>query len=154
MGFIFDSIFDQQKIQEMCDRVVSEDPFLIVDCPDKYKVQRMQEEAVDDSLAVLKLIPDWFVTSKMMEKLFPALYADDNILYFNENSGNILFSSNEMDILNIGNNNINLENNFDEDDPVLFLSDFWLGILNLICISIRYIYTYIYIYIICINIYI
>ena len=51
----------------MCDRAVSEDPFLIVYCPDKYKTQRMCSEAVADSLAALKLIPDWFVTSKMIK---------------------------------------------------------------------------------------
>ena len=50
----------------MCDRVVSEDPFLIVYCPDIYKTQRMYDEAVDDSLAALKLIPDWFDTSKII----------------------------------------------------------------------------------------
>ena len=44
----------------------------------------MCDEAVDDSLAALKSIPDWFVTSKMIKKLFTALYADENILYFNE----------------------------------------------------------------------
>ena len=33
----------------MCDRVVSEDPLLIVYSPDKYKTQRMCDEAVDDS---------------------------------------------------------------------------------------------------------
>ena len=42
----------------MCDKVVSEDPFLIVYCPDKYKIQRMCDEAVDDSLAALRLISD------------------------------------------------------------------------------------------------
>ena len=51
----------------MCDKVVSEDPFLIVYCPDKYKAQRMCDEAVD-SLAALKLIPDCFVTSKIIKK--------------------------------------------------------------------------------------
>ena len=35
--FVFDSIPDWYKTQEMCDRVVSEDPFLTVYCPDKYK---------------------------------------------------------------------------------------------------------------------
>ena len=34
----------------MFDRVVSEDHFLIVYCPDKYKTQRMCDEAVDDSV--------------------------------------------------------------------------------------------------------
>ena len=32
----------------MCDRVASEDPFMLVYCPDKYKSQRMCDEAVDD----------------------------------------------------------------------------------------------------------
>ena len=35
----------------MCDRVASEDPFLIVYCPDIYKTQRMCNEAVHDFLA-------------------------------------------------------------------------------------------------------
>ena len=39
------------------------------------------------------------------------------IFYFNEDSGNVVFSFNEMGILNIDLNNINLDNNFDEDDP-------------------------------------
>ena len=77
----------------------------------------MCDEAVDDSLAPLKLIPDWFVTSNMTEKLFTALYADENILYFNEDPGNAVFNCNEMGILNIDLNDINLDNNFDEDDP-------------------------------------
>ena len=37
--------------------------FLIVYCHGKYKFQRMGNKAADDSLAALKLIPDWFVTS-------------------------------------------------------------------------------------------
>ena len=64
----------------MCDRVVSEYPFLIVYCPDEYKTQRMCDKAVDDSLASLKLIRDGFVTSKMITKIFTYLYADENIL--------------------------------------------------------------------------
>ena len=65
---------------------------------------------------MLKLIPDWFVLSKMIKKLFTALYANQNILCFNEDFGNVVFNSNEMDILNINLNNISLNNNFDEDD--------------------------------------
>ena len=77
----------------------------------------MCDEAVDDSLATLKLIPDWFVTGKMIIKLFTALYADENILYFNEDSGNVVFHYNEMGILNIDLNDIDLDSNFDKDDP-------------------------------------
>ena len=50
----------------MSDRVVFEDPSLIEYCLDKYITQRMCDEAVDDFLAALKLISDWFVTSKMI----------------------------------------------------------------------------------------
>ena len=77
----------------------------------------MCHEAVHDSLVALKLILDWFVTSKTVNELLIALYADENILYFNKDSGNIVFSCNEMGILNIDLNNINLDNDFDEDDP-------------------------------------
>ena len=41
----------------------------------------MCDEAADDSLAILKLIPDWLVTNKMIETLYTALYADRNKLY-------------------------------------------------------------------------
>ena len=57
----------------MCDRAVSHYSFLIVYCPDKYKTQEMGDETADDSITTLKLIPDGFVTSKMIKKLFNAL---------------------------------------------------------------------------------
>ena len=53
----------------MCDRVVSKDSFLILYCPDKYITQNTCNEAGDDSPAALKLIHDWFVTSKMIKKI-------------------------------------------------------------------------------------
>ena len=77
----------------------------------------MCDESVDDSPAALKLISDWFVTSKIIKELYTALYADENIHYFNEDSDNVVFSCNKTGILNIDLNNINLDNNFDEDDP-------------------------------------
>ena len=84
----------------------------------------MCNEADDDYLAALKLIPDWFVTKKMTQKLLNALYVD-------KDSGNVVFPCNETDILNIDMNNISLDNNFDEDDALLLLSDLWLAVLNL-----------------------
>ena len=77
----------------------------------------MCDEAVDGFLAPLKLIPDWFLTSKMIKKLFAALYTDENILYFNEDSRNVVFSFNKMSILDIDLNNITLDNDFDKNDP-------------------------------------
>ena len=45
------------------------------------------------------------------------LCADENILYFNEDAGNIVFICNEMGILNTDLHNINLEDtSYDEDD--------------------------------------
>ena len=78
----------------------------------------MCDKAVDDCLASLKFITEWFVTSKMIKELFTALYADENILFFKEDSGNVVFSCNEMGIINIDLNNINLgDTNYEEDDP-------------------------------------
>ena len=80
--------------------------------------QKMYDEAVDDCLAALKFIPNMFVTSKIITKLLTALYADDNILYFKEYSGNARFCCNEMGILDIDLNKINLgETNYDEHYP-------------------------------------
>ena len=56
----------------------------------------MCDKAVDDFLPSLNFIRDWFVTNKMIKKLFTALYADVNILYFDEDSGNVLFNVDEM----------------------------------------------------------
>ena len=102
----------------MCERINSEIPFSLRYVLDQYKTQKMCNKAVDDCLAALKLAPDWFVTRKMIKKLFTVLYVDENILYFNEDSSNVVFNYNETSILNIDLNCIKLDdNNFDEDDP-------------------------------------
>ena len=78
----------------------------------------MCDKVVDDCLAALKFVPAWFLTSKMIKKLFTALYADGNILYFDEDSGNVTFRFNEMGTLSVNLNNINRDDtNNDEDDP-------------------------------------
>ena len=52
----------------------------------------------------------------MIKKL--VINADYSILFFNEDSGDAIFSCNKMDILSIDLNNINLnDTNYDEDDP-------------------------------------
>ena len=69
----------------------------------------MCDEAIDDSLAALKPIPYWFVTSKMIKQHYTALYADDVLLSFNEDA---TLCCNEMGILIVNLNNINLDNDF------------------------------------------
>ena len=44
------------------------------------------------------------------------MYSGENVLHFNEDSGDSVFHCNEMGILSIDLNSINLDNNFDEDD--------------------------------------
>ena len=61
----------------------------------------------------------------MIKTFLNALLVDDNILFFDKNSGNDIFSSNEMGILSVDFDNINLDGvNFDEDNlKLLFISD-------------------------------
>ena len=63
MFFVFDSISDQYKTQEICDIVDYLHPLLIVYCPDKYKTHRICDEAVDDSLAAFQSY-SWLVFYK------------------------------------------------------------------------------------------
>ena len=67
-------------------------------------------------MKLLMILSDWLVTSKMIKNLFTAFYVDENILDFNEDSGNVVFTSKENGILNIDLNNINHGNNFYKDD--------------------------------------
>ena len=79
----------------------------------------MSGEVVDDCLPALKFIPNGFVTSKVIRKLFPAFHSDDNIKYFNKNSGDVKFFCNEFGVLNNKDlNNIDLNHtNHNESDP-------------------------------------
>ena len=65
----------------------------------------------------MKFVPNWFVTSKMIKKLFTVLHTDENVIYFDEDFGNLVFNCNEIDIINTDLNYISLDNNdFNEDD--------------------------------------
>ena len=79
----------------------------------------MCDEAVDDCLAPLKLIPDWFVTSKTLEKFHDALLANDDILFFDSDFSKVTFFTNEKGILraDLGKINLNDDNNFENDEP-------------------------------------
>ena len=79
----------------------------------------MCDEAFYDYLAVLKFIPDWFVTNKILEKFHDALLTNDDILFFDEDFSKDTFNANNMGILGVDLHKINLDddNDFDEDDP-------------------------------------
>ena len=109
---------DCYRTQEMCDRALFEDLFTLLPCPDRYKTQKMCDEAIDDYLVALKFILDCFFTNKIIKKLLTGLYTDDHIFYFNEDSSDVIFSCNQMDILSVDLNNTNHgDTNYDEDDP-------------------------------------
>ena len=111
---------DHYKTQEMCDRFISDDPFSLRYIPEKYKTQQMFHETVDDFLPTLNFVFDWFVTSKMIKKLFTALYADQNMQIL------VMFCLIIMKWVYL--TIINLTRMI---LVLLFMSDFWLGILNL-----------------------
>ena len=79
----------------------------------------MCDEAVGDCLAALKFVPDWFVTSKMLEKLDNALHANDDILFYNEDFNKMRFISCHRYILaeNLDKIKLDNDNNFYKDDP-------------------------------------
>ena len=88
----------------MCNSIISEDPFSIRYVPDQYKTHHICDKAVDDCLAALKFVPNWFKYTL-------------NILYFNEEFGNVVFSCNEMCIINIDLHDINRDDTtYAEDD--------------------------------------
>ena len=81
--FVFDFITNQDQSQEMCNSIICADPFSLTYVPNQYKTKQMYDKK------------------------------DKNILYFNEDSVNVVFSCNEMGIVNIDLNIINLDNKFE-----------------------------------------
>ena len=55
-------------------------------CLDRYKTQVTWDEAVDNISRTLKFVPNWFVLSKIIVKNYNTLFADDDILFFDEDS--------------------------------------------------------------------
>ena len=63
-AFVFDSVSDQFKTQETCNKVFSKEKFMLKHCLDRFKTQEMCGKL----LPTLKCIPDGFVTNKMLKK--------------------------------------------------------------------------------------
>ena len=121
----------------MWNQVVSEDSFMLLYCPNRYKTQKMCDEDFDDYLVVLKFISDWFVTSKMLEKFHDALLANDYIPFFKEDFSKVTFFANEIGVFSVGLDKINLHDKNNSDTlmkmilKLLVMSDLWLGVINL-----------------------
>ena len=97
-------------------------------CYDRYKPIEMCKKSVDGFLPAIKFVPDWF------KKLRTALFADDDILFVDKILVMSHFLVMKWVFLVIDLNNINLDDiNFGEKMilKLLFMSDFWLGTINL-----------------------
>ena len=51
----------------MCNKSVSEGPFMLKYCLDRHKTQEMGDESVDAGLSPLQFASDSFVTDKMLK---------------------------------------------------------------------------------------
>ena len=89
--FVFKSVADSYKTQEICDKIIPNAPFVLKSCLGGHRTQERCDEVVDDFLPALKFVSDWFLTDKMIKKLHNVLFADDGIPFFDEDSGNIPF---------------------------------------------------------------
>ena len=75
---------------------------------------------------------DWFVTSKMLEKLNNALHANDDILFYNADFDKVTFIANQRHILAVDLLILIMIIIFMMVILILlFMSDFWLGVVNL-----------------------
>ena len=61
--------------------------------------KQKRDEAVDDRLTVKTFFPDWFVTSKMLEKFNDALLPNNSILFLMKILLKLYFLANEMGVI-------------------------------------------------------
>ena len=58
--------------------------------PNRYKIQKKCDGAVDNCLGEFKFLPDWFFTSKILEKFHEALLGNDDTLFLDENFSKVI----------------------------------------------------------------
>ena len=73
--------------------------------PDRYKIQEISDKTVDTGLPVLKFVPDWLVTSNMIEKLGNVIFSNYDVVFGGMDSVWYCYILNNMNL----NNNINLD---------------------------------------------
>ena len=59
----------------------------------------MCDNTADDFLLALKLVPDWFVTSKMIKKPYNTFFADGYLSFFDEGFGNVTIFVREVGLI-------------------------------------------------------
>ena len=102
----------------MCYKVVSQKPFILKYCLDKYLTQKVFPKAVDSYLLASKFVFDWFVTSEIIEKLDNAVVSNGDIVLGGIDSDIVTFFSNDIGLNSVIMNNINLDDDdFGDCDP-------------------------------------
>ena len=78
----------------------------------------MCDNAVDSCLQALKFVPDWFVTSKVIEELDSAVFSNDYIVFGDLNSDFGTFFSSYIGLNSMTPDNVGLDDvHFDYCDP-------------------------------------
>ena len=92
----------------MCDKIISKEPFILQYCLDRYKTQKMFDKAVVAFLVALNIVLSWFVTCKVLAKIFYNILMgnDDNALD-DLDSNIVTFVTNYRGHNTTGFNNIN-----------------------------------------------
>ena len=111
------------KLKENYDKVVSKEPFILKYCLDRC------DKAVDAFLPTLKIVLDWFVTNKTLEKLDDAIFSNYDIVFVNEGSDNVILTMvlilHTLVILTLM--MITLMMMWD----LLFMLNLWLGVIDI-----------------------
>ena len=68
----------------------------------------MCNKTIDSFLQTLNFVSDWFVTNKMITKLYFTIFANDNIVCVNDDYGNVTFFSHKRDIFSVDFNSTRL----------------------------------------------
>ena len=128
------------KTQKMCNKVTSEEPFILNYCLGRYKTRDMCGKAVDACLPTLKFVPDWFITNKILEKVDNLVFCNDDIDFDDIDPDIVTLFNDDMGLATIDLNDINLDyDKFDEGDPtnfVLVRLIAWCNIFLNICLNI------------------
>ena len=75
-------------------------------------------------MIILKFVPDWFVTIKMLEKRNNSIFSNDDMFFHDVDANIITFLTGHMGFNTIDLNKVNLDDDDDDDDDDTFDDDY------------------------------
>ena len=109
--FLFDPPPEQYMTLEISNKVISKEPSMLKQCPDRYKTQVVCDKNFYVSLPALKFVPDWFPTNKMTEKLDDSVFSNQYTVFGDIDSDIVTFFSNDIGLDSINFNSFTTEAN-------------------------------------------